>query len=263
MYITDVIKRVDEIYPNEFSFEMKVKILDSLTENLGLNYKKTYKSEKLSPALDNTYLLPIDAEWERVESVRFKGRELKKENLTTYGVRLSGTYDNLQSIRVDGSGGGEIEVIYLALPEPVRIIEIPKHVYNVTESGFYIEKCPLIKGDIIEIEEDEGKRTLNVFNITLPDSDSDLFFVDCGDGAFVQSGEAEFSIERLICEKTLCSAPYDEMYVYYLLARLSLYQRAFTVYSIYNDLFQSLLEKYSRYVFERREEDKYTKWRGF
>lgn len=281
MYIMEVIRKADALYPNEFTVEEKIGWIDELNAKLANEYNKKYDAVTLYPAPDGSYLLPEDIGYERIHSIRSGEREIKKEDFTTYNVKFLYISGGRRIIKTEPeSEHSELTVIYLKPAEQIRTINIKNAKIRLDDknTGFFIDKVLFRGGDIINIKVyDEARQNvtkdmeLNVMSVTMPKEDSTEFFIECvtntagdlGDFAADIAAEKPIDIMRVITEKTVCSIPYDDMFIQWLCAKICFWQKDFTSYNQHMTVFNQTLSDYWHHIMERHSANDHTQWKGW
>lgn len=287
MYINEVIRRVDRLYPNEYTTAEKYDWCDDLSAMLCQEYIRKYDAVTLKADLDGTYLLPEGVTFEMIDKVRAKGNVIEKLDFRSFGIEPMYGRHRQFYIPSRCGGGDEIEVVYLRRSEPIRdtVIECNAEFRIIpNEDGYCTVKyigSGLAAGDTVNIrvidksitivDEETGKQTYvahSVKNVPIlkigMDGDQFILYVPVGSisdlrptkpsGVNVFSGES--TIERVITDETVCDAPYDMMYVDYVLAQIFYYQRNYPSYNQHINLFNQRLEAYERWLQKRRVQEK-------
>ena len=286
MYIMDVIRQADRLYPNEFTLDEKIGWIDELNAKISQEYNKQYGMVHLHADRRGEFLLPEDIDYERIHAIRVGAKEIKKENFTTYGVRFIYGHRNILAIPEHIHRAKDIvTVIYLKPPEHIRVVKIEDDDRSqircdiIHQNGFYIDNVIFYEGDVLNVKiYRDSKRTeiihdedINVIGTTLPDEVGTEFFVECvkNDGSDISEiaayvvNELPVTIMRHITEKTICDMPYDEMFVQWVCARICQWQREFKGYNQHMTMFNQLLSDYWHWVMERRPSDDNVQWKGW
>lgn len=256
MYINDVIRRVRDYMPNEYSDAELYTFCDEVSAMIAIEDKPVYKERIIPIANDGTILLPEGVRFENVERVISGGVELNKEDMRTYGkrtVKVRGANDKI--VYVTGLPYSSATVVYIAPYSPIRL---PKYIGKVTidkENGkLYIDNCDFIPGDSLVLDID-GTQTPGIMLLDIAyDADNNRFELTTVPDVLSEVAETEAetaTLTRTITEETLCDAPYDSMYVDYILAKISLYQGNATVHNQHMALFNSRLTAYKEWLIQR------------
>lgn len=280
MYINDVIRLVRNYYPSEYDlYEMYI-WCNEVSSMLLIEDRNVYRSVTLPVASDGTFLLPDGVDIENVEYVTAGNTVLEKQDLREYGGR---------KLYVKGCNGIElpnniqrpssVTVEYLQPYVPIRLAKYKGDVYASKSEGYmYISKCEFIPGDTLVIQLNADSESAEVFeNVPLLSVDYGLYTIspdDAGGAGIIfrsdmyrctvpedtftgtNGGKYENSvITRVITEKTVCDAPFDNMYVDYLLAKINLYQHDTDAYNQYMTMFNSRLAAYRNWLIKRMPSD--------
>lgn len=280
MYINDVIRLVRNYYPSEYDlYEMYI-WCNEVSSMLLIEDRNVYRSVTLPVASDGTFLLPDGVDIENVEYVTAGNTVLEKQDLREYGGH---------KLYVKGCNGIElpnstqrpssVTVEYLQPYVPIRLAKYKGDVYASKSEGYmYISKCEFIPGDTLVIQLSADTETAEVFEtVPLLSVDYGLYTISSGDAGGtgiifrsdmyrctvpedtftgINGGKYENSvITRVITEKTVCDAPFDNMYVDYLLAKINLYQHDTDAYNQYMTMFNSRLAAYRNWLIKRMPSD--------
>lgn len=256
MYIGEVIRNVDLIYPNEYSTEEKYAWCDELSSMLTQEYLKKYGKVTVKPSSDGTYILPEGITFEMIDRVIDGPKEIDKLDFRSYGIEYlygkRGRFIIPEKHRVRG----DICVVYIKKHQPIRDITV-SGTYSFSGNILTMENTPFIKGDIVDIVTDNGEfgnicvLDVTVNGISNGKVENHLYLSDID-----LNGEIKCTIERVVTDKTVCDAPYDSMYIDYLIAKIAYYQRNYSSYNQQMNLFNNRLLSYQSYLQQRRTLDK-------
>ena len=287
MFINEVIRRVDSLYPNEYTIKEKYNWCDDLGAMLCQEYLRRYVKVKLEKSVEGEYLLPEGVTFEMIEVIISGHNVIEKRDFRSYGIRffhgINGKFiASEMSLPTD-----EIEIVFIKRYEPIRdtVIECNAEFRIIPdEDGYCTVKytgARLEAGDTVNIsvideslfftDETTGKKTYSAHSVkgvpifkTGMSDDKFILYVPAGsisdlrptkpNGVNVFS--AESTIERVVTDETVCDTPYDLMYVDYVLAQIFYYQRNYPSYNQHINLFNQRLEAYERWLQKRRVQDK-------
>jgi len=298
MFITEAIARSDALLNNEYSLDEKLHWCDVVNAELCAVPAKEYKRETLVKCADDTFLLPEDCEFIRIEKLLTGGREIEKQDFRTYGIRkvpermifipknwtpldsggleLTASYPLSQRQAAASSpGGGAVTVIYLPILRPIRHIERKNEYITVNHSKNTITmdyNCPFLPGDVVEITNGSNTYTVNILTRT---ADEDLivdesivvsdwnYILETAAGELNGISSGSYDMSRVITDRTMCSAPYDEMYIDYICAQICFYQRKHDVYQQHIARYNARMDEYMRFVRERAPMEDHTVFRNW
>lgn len=133
---------------------------------------------------------------------------------------------------------------------PIRLICYRGEVFIEPEQGYIRTSCcKFSKGDILNVRA-FSQGTLNMLFERLPlsaveyDMSGYLMRVPGGALAGAKRGFRECMITRAVTDETICCEPHDMMYVDYILAKISLFQRDYKTYMHHIKAFGSRLSEY-------------------
>lgn len=237
LYIRDVIERVKTYYPSEYDGSEMYPWCDEVSAMIAIEDKCVYNAVTLRTKGDGTLLLPPYVEFHNIVSVTSGGITLKKSNLKLMGGST-----------LETGLSGDVEVVYLVPYKPIRAVSY-KGTARCEGDIMALQTNPFIKGDTIKLETTDGQRLVTVIDVKfIPDSEYS-FGVKVGVGQLEGlTGELDLTLTRQVTEKTLCSAPYDTMYIDYLMGKIALYQRDYQMYNQFMTAFNSRLDAYKRWL---------------
>lgn len=268
MYINEVLNQVEQYYPNEYSRMEMYRWCDEVSAMLTQETIPCYKEICLPLDKSNEILIPEDINIERIYEIRAGNRIISKQDLRTFGVEKLHAKD-CQSLVIDTvpKNISDVRVIYLAPYERIRTI---KYVGDVSiredKCAFIIPYAEFRAGDIVDVSllnsdgSVETKERLNIYGRSY-DIETDCYVYETNNiSEITNSNNAK--IIRYVTDRTVCDAPYDTMYVDYIMARIAQYQRDVDKQNIYRVDFNSKLISYKNWLADKlpRDEDKLINW---
>lgn len=268
MYINDVLRKVRKYYPSEYEPEEMYGWCNEVSSKLSVEERQIYRRKNLPIADDGTVLLPEGVDILNIERIIAGGTELTKEDMRNGGlVRVHSDSGSDMLVLEEPLCGSKIAtVIYLEPYTPIRMIKyIGKLVfYPGDDAAIGINMTSeFIPGDILKIAiGEERHKNIPVMAIEYPSEPGGMHLLKIPKECMPYDTQKETDgiITRTITEKTVCDAPYDSMYVDYLLMKISEYQRDWTAYAQYKQSYESLCGDYRKYV-EERKPSKETYWK--
>ncbi|MBQ3125371.1 MAG: hypothetical protein IJC09_08130 [Clostridia bacterium] len=231
MYIGEVIRRVQSYCPSEYDTNEMYLWCDEVSSMLAIEDRNIFVKEILKPDKEGRVLLPQGVGFENVISVTSEGRELKKEDLRNQNTNMVSS--------------APIEVIYLKPYSPIRTVTYNGDIGVDKEKSQLMIGADIFKtGDVITVEIGGVSKELQVFGATF---NGDGFVVDVSDVEGLPDSGAG-SVSRVVTDKTVCDAPYDGMYVDYIIAKICMYQRDFDTYNQFMTSFNSRLLAYKKWI---------------
>ena len=234
MYINEVIRRVREYYPSEYSAAELYTWCNEVSAMLAVEDRTVYHELHPPVAPDGTILLPEGVRMEQVTHIYLGRRELPRR---------------LYALPPGILPKGELTVIY---EEPYRPIRMPRYQGTAEADGgrLYIHDCEFVAGDVLIIT-CGGTETRGIPLLAVEYDPDDVrgYILTVGEGTLPElSGAASVIIEREVTDKTVCDAPYDVMYIDYLLAKIAQYQRDTAAYNTNMAAFDMSLNEYKRWL---------------
>lgn len=237
MYIGDVIERVKNYFPSEYDEKEMYLWCDEVSSMLCIEDRNIFSVTECVPDDGGCILLPDGVKFENIISVESGNKVLKKTDMRFCG-------DTVEIL----DRGAKVRIVYLEPYRPIRQVEYNGQI-KIRDGKLYLGKNEFIPGDIINTTADGVARDINVLE-TGTDTDDDLgYYIVTGENGLdgMQDGE-DIHIKRVITDKTVCDAPYDGMYVDYILAKIGMYQRDFNSYNQFMTMFNSRLDAYKRWL---------------
>lgn len=250
MYITDVIEQVNTFAPNEYGKREMLVWCDEVSSMLSVEEKIIYKERTLPIAKDKTVLLPEGVEPENIVRIYMGGHELERRAYPSEGRSLYlPPYLNFHF--ANDRCTDNVRIVY---EQPYERIRLPEYKGSIEAEGNNIGlcDCEFIPGDELYITVgDKAYSGIIVLEIKYsPDKEHGYIMTVSGelDGL---SGVLTASVKRMITDKTVCDAPYDAMYVDYVLAKIALYQKDAKSYDLYMNRFNAKLSQYRDWLTAR------------
>lgn len=240
MEIMRAIERADALCPNPYTTEEKLLWCDEVTASLRRNVIKIYDVITSKADKFGRIELPDDIPFERVEVLRV-GKDV-------FGKRDFRSFKANKDLKKYANK--KLEVVYLSLPNPIRQIEI-RGTFNTDGDVIEMDEPPFCEGDLIEIIDEFTQNgepiSSSAKTAFVMEADASRIILDrC---ALTSQTDAELYIRRVINDVTeIDEAPYDSMYIEYILSKIALYQHDYVSYNAhmtqYNSLYAELIKEY-------------------
>ncbi len=247
MEILNVVKTADRLAPNSFTLDEKLAWCNEVSLYLRRNVKKYYDIIETVVTCPSELELPNDIRIDDVESVYVGGRALDKTDLRSLPYLSGGELRKRYGI--DFMRPKIMRVVYLTSPIEVKDISI-RGTFDLNESEIIGSELPFHDSDMLECVlltslEDEAEWADALSSYVY---ENDGTAVRLTDDIFTPQTGAYMAIRRVIDDETEVDAPYDRMYVEYILAKIALYQHDYETYTAhmiqYNNLFEDYLKDY-------------------
>lgn len=244
MQIMTAIKEADALCPNPYTLSEKLLWCDEVSAAVRREVLKTYDTISVTWDGVQPLLLPDDICFEDIEALYANGQLMEKSDFRTVAKHA------LQYFGTGFSCPTELRAVYLTKPAPIREIEI-RGTFNTNEDFIAMEAPPFAEGDTISFvvltDQDADPDWESAKDVLVLDTSLDGIFLE-NESIEAQSG-VPMAIRRIITDDTeIDEAPYDRMYIEYILAKMALYQHDYTGYTAhmtqYNTLFDSLKRDY-------------------
>ena len=230
MYIGEVIRRARSYCPSEFDTDEMYAWCDEVSAMLAIEDRNVFSKITLTPDKDGCVLLPEGVRFENIVSASVQGRVLKKQDMR-----------HIQGVRVEVKSSLPVEFVFLVPYSPIRRVRYSGEI-RVSGDRVYIKSCAFVPGDCIRIN--SGAETA-VLDVGVGDNE---YYIEVTPSSVTDIPDGDGIIERIVTEKTVCDAPYDGMYIDYILAKISMYQRDYKTYNQFMTAFNSRLDAYKRWL---------------
>lgn len=252
MYINDVIRLVRNYNPSEYGVSEMYQWCNEVSAMLAVETRTTYREIRPPIASDGSVLLPEGVAYENIVHVYADGHGVPKSLYRLQGRRCYIEGDEHPT---------DVVIVY---EEPYYPIRMPKYIGDMTVSGSTIKitGCDFIVGDLLNIT--VGTTVLTDIPLMAIEGDpNDLtkYILTLTDTTGLSTTDAAV-ITRTVTEKTVCDAPFDTMYVDYLMAKIALYQKDTTSYNTYISQFNTKLVQYKEWLAARMPTEPY-KFRNY
>ena len=233
MYIGEVIRRAQSYCPSEYDINEMYSWCDEVSSMLAIEDRNVFVKETFTPTSDGSILLPGDVKFENVYSVTVDGKELRKEDLRNIENKKFSRYP--------------VEVVYLKPYSPIRAVSYKGDITVDKESSLIILDSNIFRaGDTLDITIGDETVQVQVFEINFNDGMCEMCVTTGKLDGLPEMGFAQ--IERVVTDKTVCDAPYDSMYIDYIIAKICIYQRDFNTYNQFMASFNSRLNAYKKWI---------------
>lgn len=259
MKINTVIDQVEQFKPSEYDTTEFYIWCNEVSAMLAIEDRRVYRSITLNIAPDDTILLPDGVNIEHVEEISVGNKKLNKCDLRT---DMSGRLDI--SCISSSPAFRTASVVYIAPYEPIRLIKYIGYAeLDPDENTILIKDCEFAPGDTVFTEiNHEVSGAIPVLDIEFSDDDTcRSFILTVADGSLDDLTELHSDnavIRRVIDDDTVCEAPFDSMYVDYIIAKIALYQGDISTYNNHMNIFNATLARYKSWLAERMPKKNYS-----
>ena len=252
MYINDVIKLAKSYYPSEYDEKEMYSWCDEVSSMLAVMDRTVYASATVVPDENGSILLPEGVDFESVVSITVGDTVMTKENMRRIDER-----------RIKTDSRVSVNMVYVMPYVPIRTSEYIGTVkFDNLNNRIYLKNNPFFKGDYISLRVNEAYLCDLLVLDSGVDSTSELENYLVVGGELPDVSDTEATLTRIITDKTACNAPYDRMYIDFILAKIGMYQRDYEMYNQYMTVFNSRLSAYKKWLINHLPQDKYklTNW---
>lgn len=238
MYIEEVLKICDMLYPNSYTNEEKYLWCDELSDMLALKYNTAYEKKELFEK-DGWLTLPDGVTASLIKKLICGGEEIT--DLESYGI-ICRERDGRAELTLPEKGGfRRIYAVFIVPHKKIRNAVFEGEA-EFGEGFFKISKNIFCAGDKLEITVDEQKYDDITVLDTREENGGFVFSIRAG---LLPEGRHECKIRRKITDRTACIPPYDSMYIDYILGKICYYQNDFAACNNHMSSFNSRLEDYA------------------
>lgn len=272
MFINEVIRLVRNFYPSEYDLAEMLIWCNEVSSMLTIEDRNIFKTVTLPVAEDGTILLPDGISMEYIENIISGGKLLNKKDFREYGHRKL-HISNEAVLALPNSTSrfpSVITVEYLQPYEPIRLVKYRGTVSFPNSGEFKIAACEFIPGDILifqlDTDTDDPLIIDNVplLNVSYDPDNLDGYICTVPFNSFDGYSDSYDNavITRQVTDSTVCDAPFDSMYIDYLLAKICYFQRDITSYNQHMTSFNSRLAAYRSWLISRlpKSDGKFMNW---
>jgi hypothetical protein len=233
--IAEAIEKADALYPNSYRLREKLDWCHDVSALLRREVCREYEEKRYELSKkEGQNLLPRGVEPEDVEYVIAGGKRLTRTDLRSFF--------HSQGLYLPKEYSGRVRLVYLRTVPAYRIVKVSAEA--VIESGTLtmepLRLSGFCAGDFVSIWCGTEGFVVQIQR------------VDYAKGTVSLIGEIKdytgtVKVTKLIRSQTECPAPYDEMYVDYLLGKMAYYQNDIALYNQHMTQFNSRISDYERY----------------
>lgn len=255
--LTDVIRIADELCPNPYTEEEKWRWVDEVSALLCQEYRKHY--QMLTCRTEGGILyLPQDVAIEQVAGIWCGGARYDKSDFRSdcSGGRTKLWNANLLT-------GSPVQIAFLSEHSPVRrfVLEgkwdTAPHLLKLRTPLVAVRDDLEITIQFDEESNPDWEQAFRCHVISLDEEGTHL----AGD-PLSAAEEKRMAIRRIVTDTTVLPAPYDSVYVEYLLAKMAFYQRDGEGYRAHMAQFNEGLDAYERWYKQRAPINQGSNFRG-
>lgn len=245
MFILDAIYAADLLAPNNFTLQEKLLWCNEVNAAIRRNVKKQYASIETLITCSDDIQLPEEFSFSDIEIAYINGKPIQKSDLRSLPYLedsvLSHSYGiNIQSPKI-------LKLVYIEMPKEIREISV-KGEFSTDSDCIYGKELPFEEGDCInfvylddltdEVDWSNPKKTYVISN--------DGECIRLSDDMLETQTSACLAVKRVIDDETEVDAPYDRMYIEYILAKTALYQHDYDGYAAHISQYNCLFDEYKK-----------------
>lgn len=245
MLIKDAINFADNLSPNHYTFDEKLFWCNEVSISIRRDVKKYYSTLKTTVNCSGDIELPDDINFSDVELIYIDGIPIQKSDMRSLPFLNNGQI--FSQFGVDLTSPKAMRIVYLTLPKPITDICI-KGKFKTDETRIYGTELPFLEGDLIKCVElvdfaDEPDWS-KAIDACVQFSNGEYLEIINAD--LTPSTESSLAIMRVIDDETEVDAPYDRMYIEYILAKIGLYQHDYESYMTHMAQYNNLYDEFKR-----------------
>lgn len=244
MNIGDVLETADRLYPNNFTIREKLGWCSDVSHTIRNEVNKRYDFIRTDAdgVLDAVSKVGID----RVQSVMTKERTFPKSNVRNWS---SGGI-------VPDDVSGEVRVVYLINSKPFRYARYNGDITIKNNFIVFGGAHDFEDGDVILVG--TAKRE-EPYEVTASQTGESIRLI----GAAIPDYSGEAVVEKKLCDALECDAPYDYMYVDYLIGKMCFYQNDFESCNQHMAQYNNKMALYQRFIKSRDSYANDANFRGY
>lgn len=223
MKITEAIERADALYPNSYAREEKLRWAYELTAMIAEKYKKEYASFEFYGGTDGFHLPPSVLE-EDIEGLYADGVWHDKTDERSFWQLI----ENEKNIKV----------VYKLRPKPYEET-VHEGVFYVKGNSIVIPDTHFRTGDCLAIGQGEECTDYYIFDVQ-----GDMYFFKDN---FPFQGDTPLIVRYIVTADTPIPAPYDGIYINYLLGKIAYYQNDYEEQNKHMAQFNAKLSDYAKW----------------
>jgi hypothetical protein len=204
-------------------------------------------------------MLPEGVRYENVVSVIANGREIPKKDMRTQGYWIIYGVRERFFLEDRGMSASSIDVIYLKDYKKIRrFTESARLKFNTDNNGVIAQTediaLPVVMGDVVNINIDsEGiNEDVNVLKreVDVSGNTPILSLTISASFAANLNSETEYTVTltRVVTDETVCSSPWDEMYIDYICGQICFYERDMAEYQQFMARYNSRIKEYRSFI---------------
>lgn len=247
MIIEDMLRIVDELYPNSYSVIDKIGWINELNQTLALNYNQKYASIDLK--IENGVVhLPQDITYEQIYSIWLDGKEVEKQDYTRFGI----SYLNDKSFLVNSTcKDGYLQLRYLKNAKHIRYIDTDAAA-EFTHNSMTVPNMAVEKYDTLTVTVNDTDITVYVLDMEYQYDEEIKIKIITNDNTFADTTPKTVHIKRELTDETVAPAPYDMIYAYFIASQIAFWQHNTNLYNHYITMYNTKLSEYMQFVTERQ-----------
>lgn len=223
MKITEAIARADALYPNSYTREEKLGWAYELTAMIAEKYRRVYDSIELHGGTEAIQIPPSVLE-EDIEGVYVDGVWYDKVDARSFDELLD--------------RDAAIKIVYKVRAAPYEE-PVYEGNYLVQDNGITVPDTYFRVGDRLRITKEDSSAEYDIMEVY---GDNYLF-----KDVFPYQGNTQLTIQYIVTADTPVPAPYDSMYIDFLLGKIAYYQNDYEEQNKHMTQFNTKLKDYANW----------------
>lgn len=259
MEILSAINAADKLSPNKFTLDEKLRWCNEVTAAIRRSVKKQYATvETVITCADDIYP-PDDIPFSDIEMIYIDGIPIQKADFRSLPYLNHGELN--KNFGINFTTPKRMRIVYLDMPAELREIEI-KGEFKTDTDRVYGDELPFAESDNILIAEldniNDEPDWENAKDSCVIANDGQTLILPYD--TLTPATKVYLAIKRVIDDETEADAPYDRMYIEYILAKGALYQHDYDTYAAHIAQYNTLFDEFKR---DHKARDPLTDMAGF
>lgn len=245
MLIIDAINAADTLLPNHFTLSEKLMWCSEVNTAIRRSVKKQYLTVETLITCADDIKLPEDISFSDIEIAYINNHPIQKSDFRSLPYLKDDVLSH--SYGINKISPKILKLVYLDIPKEIKEVFI-KGEFKTDSDCIYGDELPLLESDCIEcyslssLDDDITNLTPKIAYVMSNDGEC----VKLSDDILTPDSAAYLAIKRVIDDETEADAPYDRMYIEYILSKVALYQHDYEAYSAHIAQYNCLFDEYKK-----------------
>ena len=245
MKIMSSIEAADKLSPNHFTLDEKLLWCNEVTAAIRREVKKKYETIETVITRADEIELPENILFSDIELIYIGGMPIQKSDFRSLPFMNDG--ELLRNFGISLTTPKIMRIVFLEMPREIRDISI-KGEFNTDTDCIFGDELPFLEGDRIscaKLESTDSEPDWDTASETyVITNDGEKLILS--DDILSPETNAPLALRRVIDDETEADAPYDRMYIEYILAKGALYQHDYDTYTAHMTQYNCLFDEFRR-----------------